>query len=54
MREESASRATQRELEGNAMFSTEKNGVKTARIAFVSEMQYMKDFLSSMDVDGSS
>ena len=53
VREDSASRATQRELVGNAMFSAEEIGIKTARIAFVSETQYMKDFLNSMDVDGS-
>ena len=52
VREDSASRATQRELVGNAMFSAEEIGIKTARIAYVSETQYMKDFLNSMDVDG--
>ena len=54
VREDSASRATQRELVGNAIFSAEEIGVKTARIAFVSETQYTKDFLNSMDVDGNS
>ena len=54
VREDSASRPTQRGLVGNAMFSAEEIGVKTARIAFVSETQYMKDFLNSMDVYGSS
>ena len=53
-REDSAFRATQLELVGSVMFSSEKIGVETAEVAFLSETQYMKDFLNSIDVDGSS
>ena len=44
----------ERELVGSVMFGAEKLGVETAEIAFLSETQYMKDFLKSIDVDGSS
>ena len=53
-REGSAFRATQGELVGSVMFGAEEIGVETAEIAFLSETQYMKDFLNSIDVDGSS
>ena len=36
------------------MFGAEEIGVETAEIAFIFETQYMKDFLNSIDVDGSS
>ena len=53
-REDSVFRATQGELVGSVMFGAEEIGVETAEIAFLSETQYMKDFLNSIDVDGSS
>ena len=53
-REDSIFRATQGELVGSVMFGAKEIGVETAEIAFLSETQYMKDFLNSMDVDGSS
>ena len=54
-REDSAFfRATQGELVGSVMFGAKEIGVETAEIAFLSETQYMKDFLNSIDVDGSS
>ena len=54
-RDGSAFRATQGELVGSVvMFGAEEIGVETAEIAFLSETQYMKDFLNSIDVDGSS
>ena len=53
-REDSAFRATQGELVGSVMFGAEEIGVETAEVAFLSETQYMKDFLNSIDVDGSS
>ena len=36
------------------MFGAEETGVETAEVAFLSETQYMKDFLNSIDGDGSS
>ena len=39
---------------GSVMFGVEEIGVETAEIAFLSETQYMKDFLNSIVVDGSS
>ena len=53
-REDSTFRATQGELVGSVMFNAEEVGVEMAEIAFLSETQYMKDFLDSTDVDGSS
>ena len=53
-REDSVFCATQGELVGSDMFGAEEIGVETAEIAFLSETQYMKDFLNSIDVDGSS
>ena len=54
-RVDSAFRATQGKLVGSAMFGAEEIGVETAEIAlFLSETQYMKDFLNSIDVDDSS
>ena len=56
-RENSVFRAGQGELVGtlaSVTFGAEKIGVETAEIAFLSETQHMKDFLNSMDVDGSS
>ena len=53
-RECSAFRATQGEIVGSVMFGAEEIGVETAAIAFLSETQYMKDFLNLIDVDGSS
>ena len=53
-REDSAFRAIQGELVGSVMFGAEEIGVETAEIAFFSETQYMKDFLNSINVDGSS
>ena len=53
-REDSAFRATQGQLVGSVMFGAEEIGVETAEVAFLSETQYMKDFLNSIDVDGSS
>ena len=50
-------RAAQGELVStlaNVAFDAEKNGVEIAEIVFISETQYMKNFLNSMDVDGSS
>ena len=53
-REDSAFRATQGELVGSVMLGAEETGVETAEIAVLSETQYMKGFLNSIDVDGSS
>ena len=53
-REDSAFRATQGELVRSVMFGAEEVGVETAEIAFLSETQYMEDFLNLIDVDGSS
>ena len=53
-REGSAFRATQGELVGSVMFGAEEIGVETAEGAYLSETQYIKDFLNSIDVDGSS
>ena len=39
---------------GSVMFGAEEIGVETDEIAFLSETQYMKNFLNSIDVDGSS
>ena len=36
------------------MFGAEEIGVEIAEIAFLSETQYVKNFLNPMDVDGSS
>ena len=53
-REDSVFRTTQGELVGNVMFGAEETGAKTAEIEFISETQYMKDFLNLIDVNGSS
>ena len=53
-REDFAFRAIQGELVGSVMFGVEVVGVETAEVAFLSETQYMKDFLNSIDLDGSS
>ena len=53
-REDSAFRATQGELVGSVMFGAEEIGAETSEIKFISETQYMKGFLNSMDIDGSS
>ena len=39
---------------GSVMFGAEEIGVETAEMAFLSETKYMKNFLISIDVDGSS
>ena len=52
--EDPAFRATQGELVGSVTFGAEGIGVETAEIAFLSETQYVKDFLNSVDVDGTS
>ena len=39
---------------GSVMIGAEEVGEETAEIVFLSETQYMKDFLNSIDVDGSS
>ena len=38
----------------SVMFGSEEIGIENAEVAFLSETQYMKDFLNSIDVDGSS
>ena len=53
-RDDSAFLAAQGELVGSVIFGAEEVGVETAEIAFISEIQYMKDYFSSMDVDSSS
>ena len=53
-REDSDFCATQGELVGSVMFGAEEIGVETAEIAFLSEPQYMNNFLNSIDIDGSS
>ena len=56
-RENSVFRAAQGELVStlaNVAFGAETNGVETAEMTFLCETQYMKDFLNSVDVDGSS
>ena len=37
----------------SVMFGAEEVDAETAEIVFLSETQYMKDLLNSMDVDGS-
>ena len=37
---------------GSVIFGAKEVGVETANVAFLSETQYMKDFLNSIDVDG--